>query len=268
MSAQDTSTISILTDGAQNSITGTVAPQNPEPQGLSVTSKMAFDDTGKPVVPQVEPQADKVEAPKDTTVPTIEDQIKAHEKAAADARSILTDKGVDVAALSTEWTKNGGKLSDATVQALEQAGFSRDMQETFIAGQQARAAQVEAGLHALAGGTRESYESTFTWARDNMSPEELGYIKNAYTSGDLNAVKMVVKSVYAQMQAAKTQSAVANRLPPVLPEGNPQVRLAGAQAFRSQAEQQEAFSDKRYSTSAAYREEVQRRVAATMGLRL
>lgn len=259
MSALPNDTVTITTSGTGDTILGTTDKPADQPENISVVSKMQFDDTGKPIAGKVETPT--TEAPKVETKsgPTPEELAAAHTKAAEDTKKILGDKGIDVKALSDEWAKNGGKLSDTTVAALEAAGFSREMQEAFIAGQQARQDKIVSSLHDLVGG-KEAYDAAFAWAGKNLSQEEVAYIRDTYGKGDLGAIRMVVKSVHAQMVAA---NANAPRPAPVLPEGSPQVR-SGVQPFASQAEQEEAFADPKYRTSQVYRDNVEKRMLATL----
>lgn len=269
MSAQDTNTVSITTDGANKTIVGTTEPQPQAPEGLRITSTMEFDDAGKPTVnpgvpeptPDVTPQTPKTEP---TVDPVVAD-ISAHQKAATDAVDLLGKNGFDINTLTAEWNKNGGMLTEATVSKLEAAGISRDMQTTFIEGQKARADRVYQSLYDSVGG-KENYEAAFAWAAKNLTPGELSYIRDTYVAGNIDAVRMIVTGVHSRMSAANAAAMQAARGAPTLPEGSPRVPQAGIAPFRSAAEQQEAFSDPRYQKSQAYREEVQRRVAATMNM--
>lgn len=255
-------TVIVTTSGTGDTIVGTTDQQSGQPENISVVSKMQFDDAGKPIAGTVETPATPEVKPEVKPGPTAEEISASHLKAAEDAKKLLSDKGVDITALSAEWTKNGGKLSDKTVEVLEAAGFSREMQEAFVAGQQARQDKVVSTLHELVGG-KDAYDAAFAWAGKNLSPEDVAYIRGTYEKGDLGAIRMVVKSVHAQMVAA---NAAAPRPAPVLPEGSPQVR-SGILPFASKAEQDEAFADPKYRTSQVYRDNVEKRMLATMQTR-
>lgn len=258
MSAIPNDTVTVTTSGTGDTVLGTTDKQGDKPELISVVSQMQFDDSGKPIVGAVDTPVPK--APVETaSCPTAEEIAASHAKAAEDAKKLLGDKGVDIKALSDEWAKNGGKLSDATVSTLEAAGFSREMQEAFIAGQQARQDKIVVALHELVGG-KYAYESAFAWAGKNLSAEEVSFIRDTYQKGDLAAIRMVVKSVHAQMVAA---NAAAPKPAPVLPEGSAQVR-SGVMPFASKAEQDEAFSDPKYRTSQVYRDMVEKRMVATI----
>jgi len=168
----------------------------------------------------------------------------------AQAAEQLTKKGLDFGEFQQEYLEKGG-LSDDSYAKLEQAGFSRDFVDSWIAGQEALAAQMQNKVFESIGG-EQNYEAMVQWAMQNLSPDEIAAFNQTVESGSLASAKMAVSGLFARYQ-----DSVGNE-PNLLPGEN----ATSVQGFRSQAEMVAAMRDTRYRNDPAYRDEVARKVAA------
>jgi hypothetical protein len=178
------------------------------------------------------------------------DAQKQQQQAAAEALQVA---GLDIAPFSEEFAAEG-KLSDDSYAKLEQAGFPREIVDTFIAGQMAMQQQavdlVEkdvAEIKQIAGGD-EGYQSLAQWASQNLSAEEMEAFDTLLQTGSKDVIKLAVAGMVARMQSAEGKE------PNLVQPGG---RAPQADVFRSMAEAQQAIRDPRYKSDPAYRKDVE-----------
>ncbi|MCF4099792.1 capsid assembly protein [Maritalea mediterranea] len=138
-------------------------------------------------------QTDDSDDNSETETKVSEEEVKAVKDA--------TDKaGLDLNVIQQEWYDEGG-LKDETYEALEKAGYPRDMVDTYIDGLVARTGDVVMSGFEAAGG-QEAYGEMIEWASQNLSDEEQQAFDKAVTSKDKNTVLMAIKALKADWQAA------------------------------------------------------------------
>jgi small-conductance mechanosensitive channel len=179
-----------------------------------------------------------------------QDQAQQQQQQAAEALKVA---GLDIAPFSEEFAAEG-KLSDDSYAKLEQAGFPREIVDTFIAGQMAmqqRAVDLVekdvAEIKQVAGGD-EGYQALSQWATQNLTPEEMESFDTLLQTGSKEVIKLAVAGMVARMQSAEGKE------PNLV---NPGGRAAQADVFRSMAEAQQAIRDPRYKSDPAYRKDVE-----------
>lgn len=192
---------------------------------------------GKPAEPKADP-----ETPADTPAPA--------DATPDDADKALSERGLDMAKFSNEFAEKG-ELTPESYAELEKAGLTKDIVDQYIEGQKARATQYESSVKAEVGGD-ENYNQMVTWAKSNMSAEEISAFNNAVSSGDVNQAKLAVLGL-------STRYSKANGSDPKRTIGGGK---AGAEdAFESTAQLTEAMKDPRYKSDPAYRNAVQNKLA-------
>jgi hypothetical protein len=172
-----------------------------------------------------------------------EGQQEAAEKAVSDA-------GLDMEALSAEYTEKG-ELAPESYEALEKAGIPKAMVDQYIAGLEAQQAATREALLAPAGG-EEGYNEMITWAADNLSEAEIDRFNAALESGDQNTMQLAVENL-ASKYTAETGSEPSRDL-----AGKPS---AGQSAYQSTAELMKDMQDKRYAEDPAFRAKVEQKLA-------
>lgn len=177
--------------------------------------------------------------------PELDEPVKEDEAPKADSSK------VDLTPFHNEWADKG-ELSEDSFTKLESMGFPKELVQQYITGFQATQAQEAQTIYAETGG-QEGYKAMTEWAAQTMSPQEIAAYDGLVTGGDINAAKIAAKGLYAQYVAANGQ-------PPKLLSGTPSRRDANS-PFRSSAEVVAAMSDPRYKSDAAFRKDVEERLA-------
>ena len=157
---------------------------------------------------------------------------------------LLDERNLDIEVFQQEYNELGG-LSDDAYQALEEAGISNEMVNTWLAGQEAIADQSIAQIYQSVGG-EENYNAMLRWAGDNLEQWELDAFNNSIENLDPNAM-FAVQGLMARMQNAEG-------IPPRLMTG--ESVPSTAPRFESLAQVTEAMKDSRYQTDPAYRASV------------
>jgi uncharacterized membrane protein len=143
---------------------------------------------------------------------------------------------------------SSGKLSDDSYKQLETMGYPKAIVDQFIAGQQAVIAREEQAVFDSVGG-RNGYEQMVQWAGNNLSQDEIEAYNKAVGSGDQAQMMFAVKGLQARYTAQTREPNF----------------ISGAKAapstYRSVAEVVAAMSDPRYKSDAAYRSDVERKIA-------
>lgn len=172
-------------------------------------------------------------------------------KQASDTAAKLNFNAED---LGAELAANDGKFTDETYAKFEEAGFGRDIVDSYVAGQQALASGSAAKVHELAGGV-ESFNAMREWAKTNMSEGEIASFDAAMRSGDDSAVSLAVKGLKADYESKVG-------VDPKLVTGTQKVG-DGPKPFLSQEDMVNAMRDPRYKESAEYRKQVEGRIAVS-----
>tara|TARA_R100000479_G_C6373804_1_gene198160 strand:- start:67 stop:858 length:792 start_codon:yes stop_codon:yes gene_type:complete len=163
----------------------------------------------------------------------------------------LDNVGLDYNAMQQEYNENGG-LSQDTMDSLAEKGFSNELVNSWIAGQEAILSDYQASVYDSVGG-EEAYGEMTKWAADNLSDAEIQAYDRAITSGDIELVKLTVEGLRTKYQAAEGAD------PQLLNEGQSSTSSGGA--FSSWAEVTQAMQDTRYESDVAYRQQVSAKLA-------
>ena len=165
--------------------------------------------------------------------------------AAEEVEEVLSEKGVDFNTLSNEYAETG-ELSETTRKQLEEVGFSKEVVDSYIAGQEALASQLTSSVYEQVGG-----ESQFTamteWAGDNLSASEVEAFNSAMDSGNMGQVNLAVAGLQAQYVSAVGKEGI--RL-------ETRASTTTGDRYESQAQMMQAMADPRYASDPAYRNQV------------
>lgn len=171
------------------------------------------------------------------------------------AREAVQKAGLDMAALSKEYTDNQGKLTDETYKALEAKGISRETVNTFIDGQKAIGTQMRTEFEQIAGDAN-NLKALYDWAGSNMSADEVKTYNSLVESGNLAGAKLALEGMVSRYNEAMGSD-------PNLVGGEAAPSRSGAQPFASNDELVRAMADPRYQTDPAYRAKIEARLAGT-----
>ena len=168
------------------------------------------------------------------------------EAEASEVKQVLDKAGVDFNALQSEYDAQGEVSADSYTK-LEEAGFSKDLVDSYIKGQESLNANYEKAVYDTAGG-QEAYGELIQWAGDNLQQGEIAAFDKAVSSGDVDMVKMAVSGLQTKYQAAEGTD------PTLLSEGQSSNSTGGV--FNSWAEVTASMNDTRYESDVAYRQKV------------
>ena len=165
-------------------------------------------------------------------------------KAAADAA------GLKLEDMNAEYAKDG-KLSDASLAKLEKVGITKEVVDSYIAGQEALRSQVEQKAYTSVGG-EEKYTQMLGWAATGLTPDEVKAF-NAAVIGTPAAQSLAISGLKARFEAAVGSD-------PSLVRGSAAAGGAGA-GYQSRAEVTADMKDPRYKKDPAYRAAVQAKLS-------
>lgn len=202
-------------------------------------------------------KTDQSAQPKETSETPPEQSVQAAaEGDRAAAEQALERQGLDISAFEQEYQDNGG-LSEASYEALAQAGLSRETVDKYVHAVNFMAAQQVTELKSLAGG-EQAYNEMCVWAQANLSPAEREAFDRA-VSTDLESARLAITGLHARYAKAEGQ-------PPSLVSGRATANGGRADVFTSYAQVSEAMSDPRYRTDPAYIRMVEEKVARSHAL--
>lgn len=205
----------------------------------------------------VEDETPKDEETQDEDVDkVITDEIQEQLKASKEAENVLTSKGVDYEALTKEYEETGG-FSEKTYQALEKAGFNKQLVDSYVKGMEAVAEKFTNTVYDYVGG-REAYEEMTKYIV-SQGAKQVDSFNRLVSTGDMEQIKMAIDGINAKM-ASNKQAKHGTKNPSILGGGGSTVSNEG---FATKAEMIDAMSDKRYGRDKSYTLGIQAKMVKT-----
>lgn len=161
------------------------------------------------------------------------------------AQAAVEGAGLDMDALGQKIAENGS-LDDSDYEALAKQGITRQMVDTYVAGQQALGERLVADMQAEVGG-EETFNSILEWAAEELPANEVKAFNDTVDSGSPETIKLALQGLHAKYVAAGQKN-------PTLVGGKK--TTATGDVFRSTAELTRAMNDPRYARDPAYRQDV------------
>lgn len=224
------------------------SPEELEKAYLELQQKMG-SQSGEPEA-QAEPEAEEAQ-------PYKEDGTVDYEQVKTDygdeLSSVFETNGIDPYEMSDYFYENEGQLSEDHYKQLDQAGFNRDVVDSYLRGlddtsQPARdlSDQEVAAVKNTVGG-EEQYDAMVQWAGQNLPAEYVQGFDNLVNSGNVPAIQMAVAGLRGLYEAnvGSEGKMITGKAP-----------TNTGSVFRSQAEVVQAMNDPRYDKDPAYRQDV------------
>lgn len=224
------------------------SPEELEKAYLELQQKMG-SKSGEPEA-QAEPEAEEAQ-------PYKEDGTVDYEQVKTDygdeLSSVFETNGIDPYEMSDYFYENEGQLSEDHYKQLDQAGFNRDVVDSYLRGlddtsQPARdlSDQEVAAVKNTVGG-EEQYDAMVQWAGQNLPAEYVQGFDNLVNSGNVPAIQMAVAGLRGLYEAnvGSEGKMITGKAP-----------TNTGSVFRSQAEVVQAMNDPRYDKDPAYRQDV------------
>ena len=171
------------------------------------------------------------------------------EESLSEVSELLDSKGLDFDVFQQEYIETG-ELSSEAYKALEEAGFPQSMVDSWVAGQDALAAQMTTDMHSIVGGA-EQYTDMVQWASDNLPESEVDAFNATMDTQDPDMIRLAVQGLNARYRSEAE--------PNLMQGGTGSVSTGGR--FDSNAELTAAMSDPRYAKDPAYRQLVANKLA-------
>lgn len=191
--------------------------------------------------------------PSDTTlandVAKHQDTLKAIEKD-------LRNKGVDFKQAIKEYEESGN-ISSRTLANLVNAGYPKEVIESFIEGRHAIEERFTKAVYDSAGGEEEYFKMT-QWAANNLPQSTLKAFNKALDSNDLDLISMMVAGIQSKMNATRGTSN------PTLLGSTQGVGGGEPKGFASKQDMIKAMSDPRYARDPAYTRSVEQKMLYTV----
>jgi hypothetical protein len=172
---------------------------------------------------------------------------------ADDEAADASDQGdaLDFQAVADEYLESG-ELSEDTYKAFEARGIPKDIVDSALAGEVAKAELQRQSIYGLAEG-EENYRAMTEWASKNWSADQIAAYDEIMGSQNIGQMQIAVKALQSQYMES---------------EGDyPAPAVQGASGhnenvgnFTSWAQVTQAMSDPRYGTDPAYRQQVEARM--------
>ena len=196
----------------------------------------------------------------ETSEETEQQEFDAQDYYGEGLASVLEEVGIDPQEISQRFVDNDS-ISDDDYSRLEDAGFSKQVVDTYLDGLRgvgaADADEIPAdiikGIKDSVGGD-ETYGQMQSWAEQNLSDEEGLAFNNLMDTGDAATIQLAVEGLYSRYSKSMG-------VEPNLYTGRP--AASGPTPYRSTAEVVAAMSDKRYGKDVTYTEDVQRRLGGS-----
>ena len=179
-----------------------------------------------------------------------EEQVE--EQSEEEAPEITAEAQQRIQEATKEYYENGGEIGDATYEALEKVGISRDLVDRFKAGQEALE---DAEIKTIQGGANGEYDAMAEWAGKNLPDDEFNTFNEVINTGTVEQAKLAVSGLYARYKSEVG--------------GGPKLVTGGTTGssvmpYQSNQEVVRAMQDPRYkSGDKAYHNEVERRLAVS-----
>lgn len=215
----------------------------------------ADEEAPKEETPDEEPQ-EGTEDTKDSEEASLDTQRESNDKAIEALGKDLISKGVDFLGAIEEY-QNNGELSQKTYEALEKAGYPKEVIQGFVETRKAIDNKYAQDVMNHVGGEKD-FRELQTWMKGNLSKAELDAYNEAVNSDNLNAVKLILDGIQAK-RVAKQGTRRATLMGNVASKSAPK-------GFSGRDEMIKAMSDPRYGIDRAYTISVERKMSLSNGL--
>lgn len=181
----------------------------------------------------------------------LQKQMETNTQAITSVGKDLISKGVNLEQAINEFEESG-QLSEATLKAIEKAGYPRDVVNGLIEARRALDDAYTQKVYDYVGGEKE-YQSLANWMRGNLDKETIAAFNGAVDAGNFAVVRMMLDGVKAQRIAKQ-----GTRKPMIL--GGTTRGTPSNQGFANKQEMVTAMSDKRYGVDREYTLSVERKM--------
>lgn len=182
---------------------------------------------------------------------TVQEEVAKQNQATEALQADLEKRNIDFKALEDEYNETGN-LSDASMKALADAGYPKEVVDAYLSGVQATQEKFYNTVVGFAG-SEEEYQQVAKFVQ-SQGENAVDNFNNALESGNLGVIKMVIDGVKANMKAVNgtTNQTILGQSTAGTTENT--------NAFLTKQQMVEAISDPRYSTDPIYRKQIETKI--------
>jgi len=187
----------------------------------------------------------------DAQTNTVQEAFAQQQQATEELQKDLAERNVDFKSLEEEYTKNG-QLSSASLEALANAGYPKEVVDAYISGVEATQEKFYNAVVGFAGGEDEYRQvAQFVSSQGDKAVQDFN---DTINTGNLGVINMVIQGVKANMKAVNgttNQTILGQSTGGTADNTN---------AFLSKQQMLDAMNDPRYDKDPIYRKQVEQKI--------
>ena len=187
----------------------------------------------------------------DAQTNTVQEAFAQQQQATEELQKDLAERNVDFKSLEEEYTKNG-QLSSASLEALANAGYPKEVVDAYISGVEATQEKFYNAVVGFAGGEDEYRQvAQFVSSQGDKAVQDFN---DTINTGNLGVINMVIQGVKANMKAVNgtTNQTILGQ--------SPGGTADNTNAFLSKQQMLDAMNDPRYDKDPIYRKQVEQKI--------
>ena len=187
----------------------------------------------------------------DAQTNTVQEAFAQQQQATEELQKDLAERNVDFKSLEEEYTKNG-QLSSASLEALANAGYPKEVVDAYISGVEATQEKFYNAVVGFAGGEDEYRQvAQFVSSQGDKAVQDFN---DTINTGNLGVINMVIQGVKANMKAVNgttNQTILGQSTGGTADNTN---------AYLSKQQMLDAMNDPRYDKDPIYRKQVEQKI--------
>lgn len=187
----------------------------------------------------------------DAQTNSVQEAFAQQQQATEELQKDLAERNVDFKSLEEEYTKNG-QLSSASLEALANAGYPKEVVDAYISGVEATQEKFYNAVVGFAGGEDEYRQvAQFVSSQGDKTVQDFN---DTINTGNLGVINMVIQGVKANMKAVNgttNQTILGQSTGGTADNTN---------AYLSKQQMLDAMNDPRYDKDPIYRKQVEQKI--------
>lgn len=187
----------------------------------------------------------------DAQTNNVQEAFAQQQQATEELQKDLAQRNVDFKALEDEYNKNG-QLSSASLEALANAGYPKEVVDAYISGVEATQEKFYNAVVGFAGGEDEYRQvAQFVSSQGDKAVQDFN---DTINTGNLGVINMVIQGVKANMKAVNgttNQTILGQSTGGTADNTN---------AYLSKQQMLDAMNDPRYDKDPIYRKQVEQKI--------
>lgn len=187
----------------------------------------------------------------DAQTNSVQEAFAQQQQATEELQKDLAERNVDFKSLEEEYTKNG-QLSSASLEALANAGYPKEVVDAYISGVEATQEKFYNAVVGFAGGEDEYRQvAQFVSSQGDKAVQDFN---DTINTGNLGVINMVIQGVKANMKAV---NGTTNQV--ILGQSTGGT-ADNTNAYLSKQQMLDAMNDPRYDKDPIYRKQVEQKI--------